>query len=257
MQDKTNHGRVLRRAAAAALAFCALCVSCASKELAQPDAVLINKANNFYARERFNQATEAYRQSIHENPDSPYRKNATLALADSLYKEKKYFEAILYYERFIELYPLDPLKPRALFYMGMCYYHDSRTPDRDQTQTKKAMETFGAFIQDYPDHPLAPYAKKFRREMIGVIETSLMEVGRFYHRTHKNQSAILRLTEYLGKYPEGPYVPEAMLLLGEAYYREQAYKKAALVFTDLVRRFPESEYAARAKTLVRNMGLKD
>ncbi|MGK7344344.1 MAG: outer membrane protein assembly factor BamD [Candidatus Nitrospinota bacterium M3_3B_026] len=257
MPDTKNHHSASRAAASVVLAFCALSLSCASKELAQPDAIIVDRANNLYARERFTQATDAYRQSIQENPDSPYRKTAILALADSLYKEKKYFEALLYYERFVELYPLDPLKPRAVFYMGMSYYHDSHTPDRDQTQTEKAVESFDTFLRDYPEHPLAPYAKKFKREMGDVQAASLMEIGRFYHRINKNQSAILRLTEYLEKYPAAADVPEALYLLADSYYREQAYKKSALALADLLNRFPESEYAAKAKSLARAMGLKE
>jgi len=231
-------------------------ISCSQKELVRPDAVLINRGNNFYARERFTQAAEEYRKSIEENPDSPFRKAAILGLADSLYKDRKYFEAALYYERFVELYPMDPLRPRAVFYLGMCHYLDSYTPDRDQTPTKKAMETFDSFVKDYPNSELAPYARKFYNEMRATLAESLLEIARYYYKVNQNQAAIGRIHDFLNQYPDAETVPEAMYMLGVCYYREQSFRKAAVVFTELMKKFPENKYAAEGAAIAEKLRLK-
>ncbi len=222
---------------------------CGGKDIVRHDAAQVNDANNFYARERFTQATEVYRTFVEENPDSQFRGKALIGLADSLYKDRQYFEAALYYERFLELYPLDALTPRALFYLGMCSYHDSRTSDRDQTQTHKAIQFFTEFLEKYPDHSLASYAKNMVSTLNSVRTGSMMEIARFYYRINKNQSAIQRLDEYLAEYPDSEEAPEAMFLLGDCYYREQSFKRAAGVFTRLIKKYPENKYATRAMSI--------
>lgn len=240
------------------VAFAAATLSaCASgMDVAQPDAMLMDNANNFYARGRYSQAIDLYRKSVEQNPDSPYRKGAAMGLADALYKEKEYFEAALYYERFTELYPLDSLTPRAYFYLAMCHYNDVHTPDRDQANTKKAKEAFARFIEKYPGHRLAALAKKFSAEMDSVLVDSEMEVIRFYHKTNKNQAAIWRIRDHMKQHPASPYTEEAMFILGECLYREQSYREAASVFITLMEKNPGGAYSAGAAELAKNIKLQ-
>lgn len=221
--------------------------ACAEFESApETDEKSLDRANNYYARGRYLQASRIYRRTVEESPDSPYRKMALLSLADSLYKNQEYFEAPLYYERFIELYPLDPTTPRAVFYLAMCYYHDSFSAVRDQTNTRRAIRAFDGFVEVYPENKLTPFAKRYKREMQKKLATSELEVARFYHRLNKNVSAIRRLQEYLEKHPNGSNVPEALYLLGDCYYHEGAHKKAATIFTILFSKYPDSEFAEKA-----------
>lgn len=230
--------------------------ACGKRDIMLPDAVLINKANNYYAKGRYTQATENYRKSVEENPDSPYRKMAVLGLADSLYKDKSYFEAVLYYERFIELYPLDTHTPRAQFYLGMCYYYDSHSSDRDQASTKKAFDAFSKFIKKYPDHELIPFAKTYREEMSATMADALLSVANFYYRLNQDQAAISRYVEYIAKYPESDAVAQVMYRMAECLNRQQSYKKAAQILADIIERFPNDPWAAKAATLAEKLKIK-
>lgn len=226
------------------------------KQVVQKDSILASKANNFYARGRFSQATEQYRELVDEHPDSSFRRQAILSLADSLYKDKKYFEAVLYYERFIQLYPLDPLTPRAQFYLAMSYYHDTSTMDRDQTNTAKTMESFDLFLERYPKHILVPYAKTKKTDMALLRAGSKLDIARFYHRINRNQSAITRLKEFIELYQDSSEIPEALFLLADCYKAEQSFKNAALTYTVLVEKYPDSEYASKAASEAQKLKIK-
>jgi outer membrane protein assembly factor BamD len=241
----------------AALAVVAVS-ACASSQMdvAQPDAMLMDNANNFYSRGRYSQAVDLYRKSVEHNPDSPHRKGAALGLADALYKEKEYFEAALYYERFVELYPLDPATPRAYFYLAMCNYNDVHSPDRDQANTKKAKDAFTRFAEKYPTHLLTPLAKKFTGEMESRLIESEIEAIRFYHSVNKNQAAIRRIREHIKQYPASPFIEEALFIMGECYYREQSYKEAASVFIALIEKNPAGAYSANATKLAQTIKLQ-
>lgn len=239
---------------AVVLLFAAGCAG--DGEFVKEDSLLMDTANEAYSNKRFTMATDRYRKLMDEHPDSPHRKLALLGLADSLYKDKQYYEAVLYYERFVELYPLDRQTPRARFYLAASYYKDAFDPDRDQTNTQKAVGYFDDFLEKHPDHTLAPYARRMRTEMIASISEGHLEVARFYHRVRKNQSAILRLKEFMKTYPDSRAIPEAMYLLGESYYEEEAYKEAAEVFISLISKYPESEFSGKARTVAEKIKLK-
>lgn len=233
-----------------------LLAGCAGDTVIQPDSVTVNQANNFYARERFTQAVRIYRKAIDENPDSPYRRQALLGLADALYKNLEYFEAEVYYERFAELYPLDPLTPRALFYMGMCFYQDSLDADRDQTNTDKAIHHFTVFLTAYPSSKYAPFAQRFKEEMEARRIESRLAVAEFYFRLDQNVAAIGRIRDFLTRHPGAPQEAHAFFILATAYYREEAFDKAAQVYTILLERYPESEWAKKAISYAEKLKIK-
>ena len=241
---------------AVALAAASLCACASGLDVAQPDSILMDSANNLYSRGRFSQAADLYRKSVEHNPDSPYRKDAAMSLADALYKEKEYFEAVLYYERFTELYPLDPVTPRAYFYLAMCHYTDAHSPDRNQANTRKAIKAFARFIEKYPNHQLAPLAKNYSAEMETRLADSEIEAIRFYHKTNKNQAVIWRIKDHMRQYPASPYTEELLFMLGECYYREQSYKEAASVFITLMEKNPGGVYSVNAAKLAQNIKLQ-
>lgn len=246
----------MRRARAALLPLILTMAGCVGDPLIQPDSVTVNQANNYYARERFTQAVTVYRKAIDESPDSPYRRQALVGLADALYKDQQYFEAVVYYERFAELYPLDPLTPRALFYMGVCFYEDSLDAERDQTNTDKAIHHFSVFLESYPQSKYAPFAKRFKEEMEARRIQSRIEVAAFYLRMDQNISAIRRTRDFLTLHPGAPQEPQAFFILATAYYREEAFDKAAQVYTILLDRYPESEWAAKAIPYAEKLKIK-
>ncbi|MDH4184453.1 MAG: outer membrane protein assembly factor BamD [Nitrospinota bacterium] len=250
-------GRALGLALATAAAFIHLsgCVEF-KKEMVADDSLLLNKANNFFARSRFNQATDSYRKLVEGYPDSSYKKVGLIGLADSLYKEGQFEEADLYYSRFVELYPLDEMTPRALFYYGMSQVMLTSTPDRSQTKTKTAINVFDEFTRRYPDNNLTPSAAWHKKQMEAMLAESKLEVARFYHRTGRNAAAINRLREFLEENPATPDAPEAMFLLGECLMREQAYKRAAEVFTVLIGAHPDSPWALKARATANKLILK-
>ena len=220
--------------------------ACVAIDIKENETLSVDRANDYFARGRYSQASLIYRKAVEEKPDSPHRKATLLGLADSLYLDEEYFEATLYYERFIELYPLDPLTPRAAFYLAMCSYSNSFIAERDQTNSGKAIDTFKVFIDFYPNSPLTPTAKRFKREMENKLTESEMKIARFYHRVDRNTSAVRRLQEYLEKHPKSGNAPEALYLLGDCFYREGAEEKAATIFSIIMEKYPESEFARLA-----------
>ena len=228
-----------------------------SKGLIKKDDTLMNEANNHYARDQFLEANEKYQKLVDEFPDSRHRKLSILGIADSLFKQNKFFEAALFYGRFKELYPMDYLAPKALFYQAMCHYNDTSTYDRNQSSAQKAVNIFNEFIKEYPDHLLKPYAEEKKAKMISLMRESEMSIIRFYHRTNRNQSAIMRISEFLEKNPYSKHIPEVLFILGDSYVHEQAYKKAAKAYMEIIEKYPNSMHYKLAIQMAKKLKLKN
>jgi outer membrane protein assembly factor BamD len=91
-------------------------------------------------RKKYERSAEAFRKFKEDFPLSTYTPLAELRLADSLYFDKNYAEAIVQYEDFKKLHPIHPEIPYAIYQVGMCHSKQMLSIDRDQTVTEKALE---------------------------------------------------------------------------------------------------------------------
>lgn len=146
-------------------------------------------------------------------PFSPEALVAQLKLADAFYYKHDYENALLSYQQFIKLHPKHKQAPYALYQAGMCYFHQIPSIDRDQTPTKNALEMFKRLIKE---HPKSRYTKralikiKICREKLAAHE---FYVGRFYYRTGRYKSALLRFRNLIENYYELPISRKAQVYL--------------------------------------------
>jgi outer membrane protein assembly factor BamD len=135
-------------------------------------------------------------------PFSKYAILAELKIADAHYKLRQYGDAIYAYESFESLHPRNEAIPYVVYQIGMCYFDQLSSPDRDQTPAKKAIETFQRLVVQHPDSPYASRA----REHINLCLKSLAEaeflVGVYYYKSKHYQGALERFKRVISKYPD-------------------------------------------------------
>ncbi len=203
------------------------------------------------AEKRFSKAKEQFELLLETTSDNELRLQALINLADTLYKNGEYEEARFQYRKFLELYPVHPLAPKAQFQLAMCSFAEIKTPDRDQAITLEALRQFERFLQSYPDHPLASEAEQRHAYCINrLAELDLMVAG-FYYKQGKYHSAINRLSALLDRYPDFAQNDKALYLLGQSYKQEESLEKARSAFARLVNEHPDSGYASSAKRTLR------
>src|SRR6185503_20838693 len=59
------------------------------------------------------------------------------------------------YREFLTVFPSHPRGDYAQFQIGEAYFNQKNSPDRDQTQVNQALEEYLAFLDRYPDSPMA------------------------------------------------------------------------------------------------------
>lgn len=166
---------------------------------------LYESAMQLYSKKKYERAAEAFRKLKEEFPLSSVTPLAELRTADAVFSAESYAEAILLYEEFKKLHPIHPEVPYATYQVGMCYFKQMLSMDRDQTVTEKAIEQFRYLIQNFPQSSHVADA----REKLSVCQRRLAEhelyIGRFYYRTGKYKAALGRFQGILKNYPEAGF----------------------------------------------------
>lgn len=146
-------------------------------------------------------------------PFSQYAALADLKLGDSYYQRKQYEQAIAAYEDFERLHPRNEAIPYVIYKIGMCYYDQMPTIDRDQSMARKAMETFLRLQRQFPGDQYAQLVDPLIPECIRKLAGHEFSIGLFYFETSHFIAAKQRFEKVLRNYPDVGYHREAMIYL--------------------------------------------
>ncbi|MBP1698685.1 MAG: rane protein [Deltaproteobacteria bacterium] len=206
--------------------------------------VRFNKRDYPDARKKFEELKSSF-------PDSPpYTLWAELKVGDCHFLEKEYVEAIASYEEFKKVHPGHEEIPYVQFQIGMSYYDQMRTLDRDQTFTKKALSSFEYLVANYPPGLFTEKAK----EKISVCKKRLADnefyIGNFYYKQGRFEAAALRFEELLRKFPKDPDEDKTLYFLGKSCLELEQWEKADAAFMKIVTEYPKSVYYKEARAIL-------
>jgi outer membrane protein assembly factor BamD len=184
-------------------------------------------------------------------PDSPpYTLWAELKVGDCHFLKKEYVEAIAAYEEFKKIHPSHEEIPYVQFQIGMSYFNQMFTLDRDQAPTKKALSSFEYLIANYPPSLFTEKAKG----KIGVCKKRLADhefyIGNFYYKQGRFQAAASRFEGLLEKFPKDPDEDKTLYLLGKSYLEFEQWEKAEAAFRKIVTEYPKSLHHGEAKAIL-------
>ena len=129
----------------------------------------------------YEDAVKDFRQLKERYPYSKYAMLAELKLGDAHFYNKDYTEAAIAYEEFARLHPRNEVVPYVLYQIGMCHFLSFTTVDRDQEETRLAIESFQRLVQTFPDSEYALKARKQLFECQKRIAAHEYHVGRLYY----------------------------------------------------------------------------
>jgi len=184
-------------------------------------------------------------------PDSPpYTIWAELKAADCHFFKKEYVEAIAAYEEFKKIHPTHEEMTYVQYQIGMSYYNQMHTIDRDQTFTNKALSSFEYLIATYPPSLFTEKAK----EKVAVCKKQLSDhefyIGNFYYKQGRFGAAASRFEKLLEKFPRGPEEDKTLYFLGKSYLELDRGLKAEAAFIRIVTDYPKSPYFKDARAIL-------
>jgi len=151
---------------------------------------------------KYKSAIESFEQLKDWYPFSKYAILAELKIADAYYHLREYDDAVLTYEEFEGLHPSNEAIPYVVYQIGLCYFEQIDTIDRDQSTARKALATFRRLLRQFPDNLYAVKAAADIRTCIKSIAGHEFYVGLFYYKSKHYLAASNRFKSVLRNYPD-------------------------------------------------------
>ena len=163
-----------------------------------------------FMNEDYKDAVKAYTDLKDWYPFSKYAILAELKIADAHFHLEEYDEAVVAYEGFEKMHPKNEAVPYVINQIGLCWFNQIDTVDRDSAPAENAMTQFQRLLRQYPDNELAEEAVARIEACIDNIAGHELYVANHYNKT-KSYKAALKRYEYIVEFFPGTEQSEIAL----------------------------------------------
>ena len=196
------------------------------------------KKANFYKNKRHYQRALSHIQELRrQHPYSEYSDKVFILSGDIYFKQKKYKEAMLSYEKHLTFYPI-VRRDYVLYQLGLSYKNQlPRRAVNDLSLSEEALEYF-ALIED-------PEFKKKAQKQKGLIEERRAEKAlracEFFRKIGFKKIALKRVKDFKKRFPGSQFLSQALKIGYEMAYD---LKQDTSSFKDeILKNHPKSEAA--------------
>ncbi len=231
-----------------------LLFGCASEEINRDNMTaeeLYNQAHDYLTETRYKKAAETFEKVELEYPYSRWATDAKIMGAYAYYKNESYDDAIMALDRFIRFHPGNKNVAYAYYLKAICYYDQISDVNREQGETRRALEAFNQLVARFPD---SKYAADARQKMILARDNLAgkeMEVGRYYLERKNYLSALNRFSVVVNNYSKTGYIEEALYRQVEIYTILGLSNEAASAYKVLSYNYPKGNWTAKAAGIVK------
>ncbi len=248
----------MARAAALLLLTMAVAAGCAPKRgniptgVAEPDKYLFEQGTAAMADRKWYTAREYFQQLVDNYPQSPLRAEGKLGLGDA-YLGDGTMEGKLRAERefqeFLSYFPTHQRADYAQFKLAMTHFDQMPKAERDQTETRAALDQFQVFRERFPNSSLMTEVREKERIARDRLSESIYRVGFFYHRARWYPGCISRFRQVLEEDPTFTNRDAVYFYLAEAYVAVKREAEALPLLDKLQEEFLESEFLEKGAAL--------
>lgn len=235
------------------LSLAVLLTSCAEKEEYTDRSVedLYNTAYDLFEKESYKSAAKAFAEVERQHPYANWAIKAQLMSAYSHYAAGSYGDAVETLQVFLQLHPGHQDVSYAYYLLGLCYFAQIPTLQRDQKVTEDALGTFQEVLNRFAS---TPYAKDARIKIF-MLQDHLagkeMDVGRTYQARNQHLAAIKRYQSVVKTYGTTSYAHEALYRVIECSISLQLKAQAHTYLAILGHNAPTSTWYKDAYELVK------
>ena len=173
-----------------------------------------------------------------------------LALADAYYGKKGLLnltEAMSRYSNFLTFYPTHERADYAQYRLALCHFQQVYAADRDQRETRIAIEEFRRVNGLYPDSPYVDLAAEKIQEGAELLADHEYRVGLFYYDRRAYLGAIDRFLNILDRFPRYQRKDRLYFHLGRSLLMTERVEEGEIYLLKLVETYPRSGFSNRAR----------
>ncbi len=210
-----------------------------------PVAEILDMGRAYLANGKYYTARKYFQLIIDNAPNSGQFPAAKLGLADAYYFDLATgsADALPEYQSYLVYFPNNPEAAYAQYMVGMCYYAQVESPDRDQSYTRKALAEFEKLHSQYPDSPY----NELSEEQIQLCWHRLAQhefgVAIFYYKAGTYKAAEGRFRSVLDQYLSYLTSEERELTyyyFSQTLFSMTQYDEAARYIRKLLAEFPQT-----------------
>ncbi|MGH6816738.1 MAG: outer membrane protein assembly factor BamD, partial [Hyphomicrobiaceae bacterium] len=116
-------------------------------------------ADGLLSRGKYEEAAKKFEQLDRDHPYAPEARRAMVMSAYAYYRAGKYPEAVTNARRYTTMHPGTKDAALAHHIVASAHFDDIRGPDKDQTNTRKALAELKTLKARYPESPYAKTAE--------------------------------------------------------------------------------------------------
>jgi outer membrane protein assembly factor BamD len=217
------------------------------------DNVVWEAGQKLYKQKHWEEARQHFKRIVEGFPQSDHAADARIALGDTYFDEggeANYILAVSEYRGFLTLYPSHPRSEYAQFRVAVSFDRQRHGPDRDSTNTEKALEEYQRLLEIYPT---TKYQEEARTRIVdcrqNLARTEFL-VGYFYQRTRRAYRASLARYELLLKeYPDYARLDEVLFRTAECLRNLGRFNEALPRVNQILEDYPKSPLLDSARKL--------
>lgn len=222
----------------------------------QADRFLFDRGNETLKQKKWLKAREYFREIVDNYPGSQFRPDAKLGLGDTYLGENTTESLVLAaneFREFLTFFPTNPRADYAQYRLALTHFGEMLGPDRDQTQTKEAVQELQLFVERFPNSTLMGEVRKKLRQAKDRLSDHEYKVGFFYYRIRWYPGAIDRFRSVLKDDPEYTSRDAVYFYLAESLVLTDRKAEALPYFERLVKEFQTSQFLVKATTRIEEL----
>lgn len=156
-----------------------------------------------------NKVVKIYETIIRAAPFGSYAPLATFSCGLARERQKKWPDAVNFYEEVLDKYPKNDLIDDAQYQIGYVWMKAAREPQYDQTAAQKGIEAFQDYLARFKRSDKTEQAAENVEMLRQRLSGGSLSVARFYDKAGNYPAALVYYNEVLSQSPDSPQGQEA------------------------------------------------
>ena len=238
----------------------AMLVNCGSKSVHIEEDLTpnFNKAMKFFDKGKYARAKDEFDYIIMTDPGSKLANESQHYKGEALFQMKEYDEAWVTFDRYVRFSNDVSKIEKSRYRICECTIYLTNSYQRDQKQTKRALDQLQMFLEDFPQSELVQDAEKAITELRIKLAEKEFEVGRLYLKLEEYDSALIYFRSVLEHYYDTSFSDDARIGIIFTHILNDNRDGAQSYFKSQKERFLSENKYKEAETLLQDteMGLK-
>lgn len=176
------------------------------------------EAFRLYEQGKYNKAFTLFDNALAAYIGSPREDTISFMMGKTAYQLKDYIVAGQMMDKYRSEFTRSKNTIEAEYIVGMSSYHMSLDAEKDQSETKRALNTFHEFISRHPESQYVEQIEKLIEELTAKLYEKTYLNAVIYYKLGHYQSAVTSLRSALREFPEIPQRQEMMFMVCKSWF---------------------------------------